>query len=1428
MIVNTNNVEVETNQTTTEFELDNSNGQLFAVLSELYSKPVESTIREICTNCTDAHILSNNQLRPFIIKLPNYEKNILNISIRDFGPGLTHSEIMSIYKVYGKSTKTNNNNVTGCLGLGSKSPYSISSTFYVRSYKDGKMSLYVCTMGNNGKPNITDEPVVVDTFEENGLEVVIPFYKEVNFESILKDILKYFKVKPLVYRQESELEQDTLIDMDWVPVVGCSKVTDTIYLPERVRNIEAFCSALENHVSLVKPEVIQLQIYYPLDFNIIKQTIERYNKLYTNERNETVKFFHIDEEVIKTIKYIFTIGFQFFAEPGMIAFSPSREYIKYTDITLIYIIKELIKAAKIILKQVNSQYGLIQTKEQVFDKLIGRSRKYNLLSKYFKVNNPNVGHILNEFNKDIPLNRLVGATHNLSLWGNKVKRYPANFKESFPIFSKQGIINIKHTDIDVINNLVSGKYVALDCYDTTGDMVGSVSAAMFFCTVTNAFQDFVKSHITEYINYLIQEIKDGLYNMFEQVLFRESEAVLLTSRGLVENNDIFNIFKLPIKKSSTENIITIDRHQLFEDIKKNIDDSTLNYLVTRFSSMKSEIKYFESASKNPYASNYVKELLKVCHNLSNLDHKVSVIFGKSFYQTKMFDEKIGVEFKLNIKPKELQYFMVKLSPYFIKFAHYIDANPSRFIKRLKECNIPVRDYNISTWALSDLITDEKVKELNTFLFSGSVLKIKILKDEITNNLLLFETLMLELLRTQPEIFKNQNLLGKADKFGLYKTELESFDIPLKYCFLKPFEKMTIVQNGISKKNVYKQKNLVGSKVGSFIFKFPEIPELDHIMELTIAAHNLVNSIKDVYNILIRDKYLEYQTALRSERDPIVFQELLSKYDKYFRSYGIEPDSLFTMLLGNINIAPDYNSSITTYENWELLKPLFVNHQYSFDQTWENYNELIKICYVLQQLYTEISRYPSSSINKDYAYRVNRIVLNDFKNYVVFDNNEVKYCYKELTQIYTFTDGKTYLYTKPNNIKSLIFVEDKHFTVLEKTNEENINWLVENYKVSMIIKGATQKLSVGTKDVFQNDNIFSPVEKNLSETRFRTSKKFVKESYTDQRRLVPYLHLYQEPTEFIYLIGMDEVFNNKQVKDTYNVFKILLKTLSDTRYYDIHKLSNNVEYVYSNKIWNYDQEIPALGLSGIKKILTEKGIPLGSLRTITSSGFWQLLLLAFDKEDVVNYFKETKTYLALDSGLKQKYLEFSERIFEKAVKDLTLICKLADLKLPDKTNLEEYIRIANVTYPNAVSESIKRFNELRSHLKRDLSDLGTYSLLPAIPERTDSEVLQIKNAFEKELKFIYEYINFRAQYQENQILNGRETLLKLVEKYKNGFNNVQLDNNIKKIPFEELIKNTVKYKKQFKVNQRINLREKIAKGKKIDARTNLQLRKCGVF
>ena len=196
MIVENNNIGSQSNQKTVEFQLDNSGGHLFSVLSQLYSRPVDSTIRELATNCGDAHIMSNNTDRPFIIRLPNFKKDILTLCFRDFGPGLSHNEVMSIYRIYGKSTKTNSNSVTGCLGLGSKSPYSISSTFYVKSYKNGKCSQYTCSMDNNSIPNITETPIITDTYHENGLEVIIPFYKEVDFHKILPDVLKYFKVKP--------------------------------------------------------------------------------------------------------------------------------------------------------------------------------------------------------------------------------------------------------------------------------------------------------------------------------------------------------------------------------------------------------------------------------------------------------------------------------------------------------------------------------------------------------------------------------------------------------------------------------------------------------------------------------------------------------------------------------------------------------------------------------------------------------------------------------------------------------------------------------------------------------------------------------------------------------------------------------------------------------------------------------------------------------------------------------------------------------------------------------------------------------------------------------------------------------------------------------------------------------------------------------
>ena len=290
MIMSTRDIQVTTNQSTVDFEINNMDGHLYTVLSELYSDPIGSTCREIASNCNDAHTMNNNQERPFVIKLPNESLKINEIAFRDYGPGLNHDQVMNIFRIYGVSTKNKLANVTGCLGLGSKSPYSISSTFYVKSYLNGKVYLYTCAMDNNGKPNITDKPTELDTDEENGLEIIIPFYQQVDFNKILIKALKYFKVKPLVFKQMGALTDDEPVRIDWPKCDETVRLTNTIYVKPELLLQKAYMS---NKLSSSVSEVIQLQIYYTIDNDMISNTIDRFNRAFIKMNGDVNNKFKI-------------------------------------------------------------------------------------------------------------------------------------------------------------------------------------------------------------------------------------------------------------------------------------------------------------------------------------------------------------------------------------------------------------------------------------------------------------------------------------------------------------------------------------------------------------------------------------------------------------------------------------------------------------------------------------------------------------------------------------------------------------------------------------------------------------------------------------------------------------------------------------------------------------------------------------------------------------------------------------------------------------------------------------------------------------------------------------------------------------------------------------------------------------------------------
>ena len=181
-----------------EFRIRNS-AKAFNILSSgLYANKVRAIIRELSCNAVDSHVAAGNADTPFEVHLPNSLDP--HFSIRDFGTGLTHEQVTSIYTTYFESTKTDSNAFIGALGLGSKSPFSYTDNFTVTAIKDGRRGIYSAFINGEGVPSIalmmteeTDEPAGVEIkFSVNDRS---DFYK---FKDEAVKVYRHFKLKPII------------------------------------------------------------------------------------------------------------------------------------------------------------------------------------------------------------------------------------------------------------------------------------------------------------------------------------------------------------------------------------------------------------------------------------------------------------------------------------------------------------------------------------------------------------------------------------------------------------------------------------------------------------------------------------------------------------------------------------------------------------------------------------------------------------------------------------------------------------------------------------------------------------------------------------------------------------------------------------------------------------------------------------------------------------------------------------------------------------------------------------------------------------------------------------------------------------------------------------------------------------------------------
>jgi hypothetical protein len=187
-----------------EFRIRNS-AKAFNILSSgLYANKIRAIVRELSCNAVDSHTAAGKQDTPFDVHLPNQLDP--TFSIRDYGTGLTHEQVQSIYTTYFESTKTESNAFIGALGLGSKSPFSYTDNFTVTAIKDGKRNVYSAFINGEGVPSI----VLMhseDSTDPNGVEVKFAvdnyrdFYK---FEEEAQHVYTYFKLRPVVNGGDGE------------------------------------------------------------------------------------------------------------------------------------------------------------------------------------------------------------------------------------------------------------------------------------------------------------------------------------------------------------------------------------------------------------------------------------------------------------------------------------------------------------------------------------------------------------------------------------------------------------------------------------------------------------------------------------------------------------------------------------------------------------------------------------------------------------------------------------------------------------------------------------------------------------------------------------------------------------------------------------------------------------------------------------------------------------------------------------------------------------------------------------------------------------------------------------------------------------------------------------------------------------------------
>lgn len=202
----------------------------------LYADKISSIIRELASNAVDSQRKAKTLHIPYEVFLPCNTNS--KFSIRDYGTGLSPTQIDEIYAIYGESTKENDNDNIGGFGLGSKTPFAYSDQFFVRSYFNGRVYTYTFYFDE-------DEPAYLqvgdnETDEPNGLEI-------------------YFDVDDDDFQEFSDKAQRTLLWLEVIPNIwGSSSEENGFFKQKDSKNLKESWMRIHNDSILLDHELFSI------------------------------------------------------------------------------------------------------------------------------------------------------------------------------------------------------------------------------------------------------------------------------------------------------------------------------------------------------------------------------------------------------------------------------------------------------------------------------------------------------------------------------------------------------------------------------------------------------------------------------------------------------------------------------------------------------------------------------------------------------------------------------------------------------------------------------------------------------------------------------------------------------------------------------------------------------------------------------------------------------------------------------------------------------------------------------------------------------------------------------------------------------------------------------------------------------------------